>query len=292
MAFELIPIKEEIDIQGFHFIYYFEQGKDFYHAPERHDFWEILYVDYGNIISVADGVGFDLTAGQVVFHRPSEVHSHVANQKDASNVVTIGFSCDSPIMSFFNKKVFTLGKGSKKILSLFNTEAISALGGLCTDYNNKSPLDFSGAAPGSVQLMQCYLVEFLFSLIRNEEGDVRSLVRSKDSRALAESSLVTTVLQYIQNHLTDPPSLSVLCEQFSVSKTYLCNAFKEGIGRSPIDCWITNKIKLAKRLIREKDQNITQISEYLGYSSIHHFTRMFKRVTGISPSDYKKSISD
>ena len=291
MVYETIPVKPEIDIEGFNFLYYLEQTHNFYQTPERHNFWEMLYVDYGSIISVSDGVGCDLSAGQVVFHSPGEIHNHAANQKDASNIVVVGFTCNSPLMSFFDKKVFTLGKASKKILSLFFSEASQALGGLCNDPDNKSPIDFSNAVPCSAQLMMCYWVEFLCSLIRAEDGDVQALVRSKNSRALAESSLVTTALQYMQSHVTDPPSLSVLCEQFSVSRTYLCNAFKEGVGNSPIDCWINHKIKLAKRLIREEERNITQISEYLGYSSIHHFTRMFKRVTGLSPTDYKKSIN-
>ena len=50
------------------------------------------------------------------------------------------------------------------------------------------------------------------------------------------------------------------------------------------------KMKEAKKLIREGNHNITQISEILGYSSIHHFTRMFKRVTGFSPTMYKTSV--
>ena len=290
MAFELIPVTEEISIKGFHSIYYFELNKNFYHIPERHDFWELVYVDYGAIESIVEGAGCTLTAGQVIFHKPMESHSHIANQKDASNVVVVSFACDSPLMAFFDRKIFRLGKASQKVLSLFLAEATNALGTICGDYNNKSPLDFSNAKPGAVQLMQCYLVEFLFSLIRGNEEDIHALTLTRDTRAQAESSLTDSVVQYIQNHITQPPSLTLLCEQFSVSRTHLCSIFKESTGKSPVDYWIDLKIKEAKKLIREGNWNFTQIAEHLGYSGIHHFTRMFKRVTGISPTDYKKSI--
>lgn len=290
MAFELVPIEQEIHIKGFHTVYYFELNKNFYHIPERHDFWEMVYVDYGAINSIVEGAGCALTAGEVIFHKPMESHSHIANQKDASNVVVISFACDSPLMSFFDNKIFRLGKASQKVLSLFLAEATNALGEICGDYENKSPLDFSNAKPGAVQLMQCYLVEFLFSLIRSDRENIHALMFNRDTRAVAESALADSVVQYIQNHLAIQPSLAHLCERFSVSRTHLCNIFKESTGTSPVDFWINLKIKEAKKLIREGNRNITQISEYLGYTSIHHFTRMFKRVAGISPTDYKNSI--
>lgn len=290
MDFQLIKIEPDIQISGFHSIYYFEFDKTFYHPSEKHDFWELVYVDDGKINAIVDGVGCELSKGQVIFHTPMEAHSHIANQKDSSNLVVISFSCSSPIMGFFTRKIFNLEKDSQKILSLFMKETKNAMGYLPGDYFNKSPLDFSHATPGSVQLMQCYLVEFLFSLIRSDESSVQTMIYTKDSRLIAESSLVSSIETFMEEHVSSAPSLATLCEHFSVSRTYLCRAFKNGTGKSPVDYWIDLKIKKAKRLIREENQNISQISESLGYSSIHHFTRMFKKVTGLSPSAYKTSV--
>ncbi len=50
------------------------------------------------------------------------------------------------------------------------------------------------------------------------------------------------------------------------------------------------KIDAAKQLIRTEQMNFTQISEKLGYSSIHYFSRQFKKVTGMTPSEYASSI--
>lgn len=276
MDFELVPIQPDIDITGFHSIYYFEFDKNFYHPPERHDFWEMVYVDDGCINAIVDGIGCTLSQGQVIFHQPMEMHSHIANQQEASNVVVVSFACRSPLMARFNKKIFQLEKPSQKVLSLFLAEAEGALGQLPGDFENKSPLDFSHARPGSMQLMQCYLVEFLFSLLRAGESSVR-------------------FMQPFLNEAFDGVSQRTFrhaagCLHFSISRTYLCRIFKEATGTSPVDYWIGLKIKEAKKLIREGERNMTQISELLGYSSIHHFTRMFKRMTGLSPTAYKNSI--
>jgi AraC-like DNA-binding protein len=68
--------------------------------------------------------------------------------------------------------------------------------------------------------------------------------------------------------------------------------FNENVGTSPIEYWISLKMTEAKRLIRNGELNITQIAEHLGYNSIHHFSRMFKRFTGVSPSAYKNSVGN
>ena len=290
MDFELVSIKPEIEITGFHSLYNFEFDKTFYHPPEKHDFWEMVYVDNGCINAIVNGIGCELTKGQVIFHSPQEPHSHIANHKHSSNLVVVSFSCTSPLMSAFTQKIFHLEKNSQKILSLFLNEAENALGKIPGDYSNKAPLDFSHAAIGSVQLMQCYLVEFLFSLIRSDDASVQAMQHTQASHHIAESSLVSSIESFIEENLTEPPSLPLICSHFSLSRTYLCRIFKAGTGTSPIDYWIDLKIREAKKLIREGNHNITQISELLGYTSIHHFTRMFKRVTGLSPTAYKTSV--
>ena len=50
------------------------------------------------------------------------------------------------------------------------------------------------------------------------------------------------------------------------------------------------KVEAAKEMIRMSQLNFTQISERLGYSSIHYFSRQFKKTTGMTPSEYASSI--
>jgi AraC-like DNA-binding protein len=94
----------------------------------------------------------------------------------------------------------------------------------------------------------------------------------------------------MEDNLAQAPSLTALCQYFCVGRTYLCRIFRAVTGDSAVDYWIALKIREAKRLIREGNMNVTQIAEALGYSSIHHFSRMFKRVTGLSPTAYKGTI--
>ncbi len=288
--FELQKVKNEIEISGFNSIYYFEFGKDFSHPPEKHDFWEMVYVDNGEINAITNGVGVMLTQGQVIFHKPMEVHAHVSDKKVANNMLVISFSTNSKAMDYFESKTFSLDKTGKTLLSLFMREAEKALGIIPGNYENKENLVFLPDAFGAPQLLKCYLTEFLIRLIRNEAASGEKHVVNEQSRHIATNSICELVCDYIKGKIYSSISLNELCSNFLIGKTQLCKIFKEYTGSSPIEYYYDLKIKEAKKLIREKNYNISQISDMLGYSSIHNFSRAFKKAVGYSPTAYSKTI--
>lgn len=290
MDFELHPIKREIKIEGFNSIYYFEFGKDFYHPPEKHDFWEMMYVDSGKINSISDGIGSIVTQGQLVFNRPQEIHAHVSNKIDPNNMLVISFTCHSPAMKFFNKKIFTLGKTEKTLLSLFMKEAERALGTIPGEYTDKNALDFSQAPTGSLQLLECYLTELLLVLMQGE-GSSESAKRSEVSRELAQSSIAELMADYLKENVYGSVTLSMICQKFFMGKSQVCKIFSDYIGKGPIEYYSALKLSEAKKLLRE-GKSVSDVSDSLGYSSIHIFSRAFKKAVGISPTEYRKKINN
>ena len=290
MDFELHSIKREICIEGFNSIYYFEFGKDFYHPPEKHDFWEMMYVDSGKINSISDGIGRILTQGQLVFNKPGEVHAHVSNKVDPNNMLVISFTTHSPAMKFFNKKVFTLGKTEKTLLSLFMKEAERALGQIPGEYTNKNALDFSHAPLGSLQLLECYLTELLLILMQND-GEVEATKRSEVSRELAQSSIAELMTDYLKENVYGNVTLSMICQKFFMGKSQVCKIFGDHIGKGPIEYYAALKLGEAKKLLRE-GKSVSLVSDALGYSSIHIFSRAFKKAVGISPTEYRKKLNN
>ena len=75
-----------------------------------------------------------------------------------------------------------------------------------------------------------------------------------------------------------------------MSRSLIQKLFKEETGWSVMEYFYRLKIEEAKRLIREETNNFTQIADILGYSTIHYFSRQFKKIVGMSPSEYSKSI--
>ncbi|MBP3376481.1 MAG: helix-turn-helix transcriptional regulator [Clostridia bacterium] len=289
MSFTTHPIKKEIEIKGFNSIYYFEFCKDFSHPPERHDFWELVYVDSGEVNAVTDGIGRTLSQGQVIFHRPMELHAHISNKIVPNSMLVVSFTSDSEAMEFFDKKIFTLGKTPKTLLSLFINEARVALGNIPNEYTDKEPLDFSASPFGSLQLLECYLTEFLLTLKRSDGDTVSTATRTEDSRTLAHSSIVELIIDYFNEHIGDNVTHADLCSNFYMGKTQLCALFSEHCGEGPIEYYSKLKIARAKKLLLE-GASVSKISDTLGYSSIHCFSRAFKKAVGVSPIEYKRKI--
>lgn len=289
--FKMQKIKHEIEIEGFNSIYYFEFGKEFSHTPEKHDFWEMVYVDGGEVIAITNGIGCTLKQGQVIFHEPMEIHAHISDNRVANNMLVVSFTSDSEIMKYFKSKTFTLDKTSKTLLSLFVEEAKNALGKIPADYEDKGDLNFLPDIFGSSQLLQCYFTEFLIRLIRSGNSLSSNVSSSKKSRDIANSSISELICDYMKNNIYSSITLKDICSQFLQGKTQLCKIFRESTGQSPMEYYMNIKIKEAKKLIREKNYSVTEISDMLGYSSIHIFSRAFKKAVGMSPTEYAKSIS-
>lgn len=290
MEFETKAIKREIEIEGFNSIYYFEFNKDFTHTPERHDFWEMTYVDSGAINAVTEGLGRTVSQGQVLFNKPNELHAHVSDKKVPNNMLVISFTSRSPAMDFFDGKMFTLDKTQKTLISLFMNEAKIALGEIPSEYTNKNPLDFSAAPAGSVQLLECYLTELLLVLKRSNGDDMGRVARTESTRELGQSSIASMLVSYLEDNVYGALTIKDMCQKFYMGKTRLCQIFSDYVGEGPIEYLHRLKIKEAKRMLREEKLSVSKISDALGYSSIHNFSRSFKKSVGIAPTEYIKRI--
>lgn len=285
--FPLTRVKNDIEIDGFHAIYYFEFDKNYYHLPESHNFWEMVYVDKGEIITLTDGKSSTLSEGQAIFHKPGELHAHTSNGEVANNMLVISFSCQSECMEFFENKTFTLDKTSRTLLSLFLKESENALGEISSDFYDKTPLDFSDCKFGSAQLLKYHFTEFLIKLLR---GGASMSFNTANTRQTTQDTLAEMIVSYMKNNVYTHITLNDICDNFFLRKSQLSIIFKEYTGKSPMRYYSDLKIDEAKKLLREDVLSVSEISEKLNYSGIHNFSRAFKEATGFSPLGYKKSI--
>ena len=285
----LMPVNKPLKLQGFHNIYYFEFNKHHSHPLEKHNFWEMVYVDMGSIIAVSEEGNLNMREEQVIFRQPNEAHAHISDTKSSNNLLVVSFSCDSECMEFFKKnKVFNLDKKEKNILSLFIKEATLALGKIPYYYTDLSILDFSGEAFGASQLMESYFTEFLIKLIRSKSNsDDRGIMPNQKG----ELSKAEKITEYLNAHIYDKLTLNELCDNFFMQKSQISSIFKAHTGKSPMKYLANLKIEEAKKLLRDDEFSVSEISYKLKFSDIYSFSRAFKVATGFSPTEYKKSIS-
>lgn len=96
-----IRLKRTLTIDRLCSVHYFEFSKTYTFPGERHPFWELVYVDKGEIIATAGDRDFPLRRGEMLFHQPDEWHNIRANGTIAPNVMILSFYCLSPDMDFF-----------------------------------------------------------------------------------------------------------------------------------------------------------------------------------------------
>ena len=279
-------LNDEIKISRLYTVHYFEYSKRFSFTGESHDFWELVYADKGDVTVFADDKSFVLEQGNVIFHKPNEWHNVRANGVDAANITIITFASPSKAMSFFENKILSVGQKQKELLSKIVSEYTNAFKTPLNDPYTTHLERRSDAAVASEQLIKLFLCEFLILFLRNDPSGRQRTVRSIHS----SDATLNLLINYMEQNITKTVTLKELMEYSGTNRTAIENIFRENLGRGAVEYFLILKIELAKKYLPEDNYNITQISEILGYSSIHYFSRQFKKITGMTPTEYLLSI--
>ena len=103
-----------------------------------------------------------------------------------------------------------------------------------------------------------------------------------------QSELIKNVVSYIRHHLSDAIKTEDIAASLFMSRSHLSTRFKSETGMNLNEYIHYIKISEAKHLLAHTDKTLSIISNYLGYSSQSHFTRMFKKHVGVSPIEYRE----
>jgi AraC-like DNA-binding protein len=283
-------LKEELVIKKIVTVHYFEYSKDYIFEGEKHDFWEFLYVDKGEVEVLADTEGYKLKQGEMIFHKPNEFHNVWANGRVAPNIVVISFECRSKAMSFFQNKIISIGDFEKNLLAQIIKEARLVYSSPLNDSYLKKLEKRPGQAFGSEQLIKTYLEQMLINMIRKGSSIKTETRLSSSAKERSDEDMTKKIINLLTESVTKNLTFDDVCRYFCLSRTYLKVLFKEKTGSGVMDYYKKLKIDEAKRMIREGRYNFTEIADILGYASIHYFSRHFKKVTNMTPSQYASSV--
>lgn len=116
--------------------------------------------------------------------------------------------------------------------------------------------------------------------------------RTRTVPAMQEEPLIISIARYIQEHLEEEISLTVLSEKFHLSAQYISQLFRSEIGVNFL-AYLTNmRMEQAKKLLLSTPLSIAEISAKSGYSDYRIFTKTFKRVEGVTPSQFRHNFME
>ena len=272
-------------------IFYMELSKNFYYEGEKHDFWEMVYIDKGEMICTADEKRFVLKSGEMTFHKPNEFHNLSGDSNIAPNVSIITFECRSRAMKHFEGKIFQLNSEEKSLLATLFSEGLSCY--KLEDERNPLLQNLKVITPspfGSSQMTKNLLEIFLIKLCRNTDVVTKEMRQSYVIDGVDVPYNVKEILDYLKEHIYGKVTIGELAKHLDKSESMVKQLFSQYRDGGIIKYYNTLKIKEARKLIREGNYNMTQISDMLHFDTPQYFSKCFKAVTNMTPSEYKASI--
>ena len=268
--FNYSNISSSLDISEIYTKFYQEKGTNYNFSGEKHSYWELTYVDKGELLTTIDGVSYHLKQGDLIFYAPMQFHTQSTFEKISSSYLTINFKMNFNHADLLCNKIFSLKRDSYFIVTRLIEE-------LSNDnlYSN--------------DLSLCYLKQLIIQMLRLDNSQFHSKPTTHMQQTY-ENELLNDILLYIDDNIYEKISVSTLCEHFCISTSMLHSLFRKNMNNTAKNYINELKLSKSKELIRNSTHTLSEISEMLGFSSIHYFSKKFKSYFNISPTEYSKSI--
>lgn len=249
-------------------------------GADVHDFWELAFTKSGTHSVTVDGKTLDVPEGSCTIYPPLAPHS---GKRFGDTVLEIiSFESDSEILPKLSHRVLQLNDDEIEMindiidLAALNMESVNGeeklVGMRARD----------GASAAQLQILKNKIEILIISIHTREGGSMGSSKRGY-KREYAD-----TLTKFLRMNIGKKLSLSDMAKELSISTSRLKVISREVLRASPMDYFISLKIEAAMKLMRESELSFTEISERLGFSSIHYFSKLFKNRTGMTPSEYAK----
>ena len=291
MDYKKTVLKRDFTISDIVSVHDFEYTVDFAFSGELHDFWEVVYADKSDLVITADSIEVVLPQGSLYLHKPMEFHNVRGNGVTAPNSVIITFSSSSKELYDLSGKVIACTPAEKKCLGGVIEEATEAFSTPLGDPYTEELVRRENSTFGCEQMIGNYLESLFISLVRRL-GDLSAEASPErdTARWRKDEIRLGLICDFMAENVEKELSSGDIQKRFFISESSLQKLFQHKVGCGAMQHFQRMKIDRAKEMIREKKYNFSEISERLSFSSIHYFSRRFKAITGMTPSEYASSV--
>ncbi|MDF2803664.1 MAG: transcriptional regulator, AraC family [Anaerocolumna sp.] len=260
-----------------------------------HDFIEISYVASGTGIHILGDKEYEVRKGDLFlinYHIPHEFRSMESPKAPPLKVYNCVFKPDFIDINLLDYKEFTdiihyLSYRSVFSLDWADMEEVKLLGGENTDLEatyKKMLVEYTKKEDGYIELLRVYLIELFILIFRK----LKNTSKSENSNIAHHSKLIEQSIVYLKNNYAGSTKLNDIASHAFLSPTYFCRIFKEYTGTTVSEYIQRLRIDEACNLLTNTDNKIILIAQMVGYKDLKHFNEIFKKITGMTPSGYKR----
>ena len=238
--------------------------------PHHEEHFEIHLVMNGTVNWWVEDEIYALEPGSVFLTKPGELHGGIKNIMQPSTLTWLQVDANA----LQDKQV------EQELAEISKRQAASTPE--LTQLLEAMLAEVESPQKDSQRLLTAYLDIFLSKLLRQyRKGEAEDNL----------PEVCTILFKYIDEHIIDEEAIKIedLCKHVDLSRSRIFQLFEEHVGQSPIAYINRRRIERAKQYLRQTKDSITQIALELGFSSSQHFATAFKRLTGLSPKEYRKT---
>lgn len=244
---------------------YQECSHNFYFRGEQHRPYELVYVDRGALHNLVRGQDILLKQQQFMIIDSNLWHTQYSDLP--VSFLTVSFWADDPGISAIINKAFSLNSQLKSIF--------------------KQMLQQSQQKDYSEDYMESLLKILLIRLLQKPVAEVSPQPAASEH---ANNKIVDRAVQLISANVQKKLTLEELAGLVHVSVPYLYKLFEVHLGTSPGKYIAKIRIEECKVLLQSGQMTMGQVAEHMHFSSLQHFSRQFRSICGITPSQYIRSL--
>ncbi len=252
-----------------------------YTSYHSHEFLEFVYIVDGTASYNINGNSGILKKGNFFVIDYETAHSYFSKNKDLTviNCLFLPEFVDKNLagVNSFNKLTerYFFGVTGRKIKGP-TADRVYFDDGIVGTLFSRMYTEYREQKDGFTEIIRYALCAILIQIVRQVGSD----------KVISE--LIAQVIKETEKGYMQHISLKTICKKLHYSLPYISKKFKEEIGITFTDHLQNRRIEESCRLLTESDANINEIAEQVGYSNIKFFNKTFRKVTKITPREYRK----
>ena len=247
-------------------------GSDWLSMPHTHHCAELFYIVSGQGSFLIGENTFPVVKDDLIIISPLVEHTEISDQSQPLEYIVIGVDG------------LELATGENDAQQFYICHSLQAKVPVHT-YLRDMLHEMETRALGYESICHSLLEVLLIRLARSSDYSARLIPSA--NHVNKESA---TVRRYIDSHFKEPVTLDLLAKIVHINKYHMVHNFTRDYGTSPINYLLSLRLQESKILLQSTNHSMSQIARIVGFSSPCYFSQVFKKATGISPSEYRASL--
>ncbi|SFD65456.1 AraC family transcriptional regulator, L-rhamnose operon transcriptional activator RhaR [Paenibacillus catalpae] len=295
----IIELKSDQHLESKNFLFHIEPyqlNKGTMIALHRHEFVELVIINQGAGIHEYDGNAYSIAAGDVFIIEPGMDHAYSIDHREGMEVVNVLFvpsllerelavlSGVTSFIEFYYMEPFLRSDVSFQAKLTLSPRQLLDIRGvidqLIKEYRRKES--------GYQFLIKSKLIELFIILSRMYDSNRKHSLTSIDG----DQEMMGRICEFIQRHPSRPLTLEQISQMAGMSQSKFTVLFRQITGMSFVEYRNAERIQLAKQLLQATSDKIARIAMDTGYEDLSHFNHIFKKITGETPSQYRRRLRE